>query len=113
MQANLLNVEGEPSGSPARSGVMENHTVDIFLRVGSTEPVWIGAAPDLESARRQIEEMAARSPGDYFVYDGNCEMILSVPQGSLPGTQEDERAKVPKASLRQGHGRTVAPDDSH
>jgi hypothetical protein len=46
-----------------------NAKFDIFRKLPDGQPIWVMAVEGLEEARRQLLEMAATAPGDYFIYD--------------------------------------------
>jgi len=52
---------------------------DIFMRLADGHPVWIKAAESLEEAKKQLMELSARTPGDYFIFNSiNGEVIEPV-----------------------------------
>jgi hypothetical protein len=42
---------------------------DLFIRRPDGQPVWIKAVESLEVARNQLAQMAASSPGEYFIFN--------------------------------------------
>jgi hypothetical protein len=56
---------------------MEGAPYDIFRRDLLGTPVWMEAAQDLERAKHRMIEMAARSPGEYFVFCQESQEIVS------------------------------------
>jgi hypothetical protein len=42
---------------------------DIFMRLPDGQPVWIKAVHTLEEAELQLAQLAAKSPGDYFIFN--------------------------------------------
>ena|ERR1700688_2016161 len=42
---------------------------DIFKRLPDGCPIWIKAVESLEEAKRQLTQIAAASPGEYFIYN--------------------------------------------
>jgi hypothetical protein len=57
---------------------------DLFLRLPDGQPVWIKAVDTLEDARNQLAGMAARAPGNYFIFNSrNGQLIVN----SLPEAQ--------------------------
>ena len=53
---------------------------DIFRKDLLGTPVWMEAVQDLETANRRVRELAARSPGEYFVFSqGSQEIVSSTP----------------------------------
>ena len=42
---------------------------DLFMRLPDGQPVWIKAVESLETARKQLTQMAADSPGEYFIFN--------------------------------------------
>ena len=50
---------------------------DIFRKDLLGTPVWMETVGNLESAKLRIEELAARSPAEYFVFCQNTQQIVS------------------------------------
>jgi len=50
---------------------------DIFRKDLLGTPVWMEAVQDLETASRRVRELAARSPGEYFVFSQESQEIVS------------------------------------
>jgi hypothetical protein len=51
---------------------------DIFRRLPDGQPIWIKAVESLEEARHQLKQIAAISPGDYFIFNtGNGQVITA------------------------------------
>jgi hypothetical protein len=42
---------------------------DLFMRLPDGQPVWIKAVESLEIAKNQLAQMAASSPGEYFIFN--------------------------------------------
>ncbi len=42
---------------------------DLFMRLPDGQPIWIKAVESLEVARNQLAQMAASSPGEYFIFN--------------------------------------------
>jgi hypothetical protein len=42
---------------------------DIFMRLPDGQPIWIKAVETLEEAERQLAQLAANAPGEYFIFD--------------------------------------------
>jgi len=53
---------------------------DIFLRLPDGQPVWIKAVDSLEEAGRQLAEIKARLPGEYFIFDASNSQMLTETQ---------------------------------
>ncbi len=53
---------------------------DIFMRLPDGQPVWIKAVNTLEQAEREVAQLAAKSPGDYFIFNVNSGQVLPQPQ---------------------------------
>ena len=56
---------------------MDEPTFDIFRGATDRDAVWIEAVSGLSSARRRMEEIAAGSPGQYFVFGPQSHSILA------------------------------------
>jgi hypothetical protein len=56
---------------------MKTALYDIFRKDLLGTPVWMEAAPDLQSAELRMTELALRSPGEYFVYSHETQEIVS------------------------------------
>ena len=50
---------------------------DIFRKDLLGTPVWMEAVQDLETANLRVMELAARSPGEYFVFSQELQEIVS------------------------------------
>jgi len=50
---------------------------DIFRKDLLGTPVWMEAVQDLETASHRVRELAARSPGEYFVFSQRSQEIVS------------------------------------
>ncbi len=50
---------------------------DIFQRLSDGQPIWIKAVENLEEAKRQLSQMAAVSPGDYFIYNSRNGRVIT------------------------------------
>jgi hypothetical protein len=50
---------------------------DIFRKDLLGTPVWMEAVQDLETASLRVRELAARSPGEYFVFSHQSQEIVS------------------------------------
>ena len=60
-----------------RSDQMSSPRLDIFKEDLGGNPVWIGAATDLDNARRRVSQLAPVSPGEYFVFDQRtCQIVV-------------------------------------
>ncbi len=55
---------------------------DIFLRLPDGQPIWIKAVESLREAERQLAEITAKSPGDYFIFNAENGQI-TIPTPSL------------------------------
>lgn len=56
-------------------------TFDIFSGVDQ-DALWIEAVEGLEEARKRMREIAAGSPGDYFIFDTGAGQIVDRIQSS-------------------------------
>ena len=50
---------------------------DIFRKDLLGTPVWMEAVQDLDTASLHVRELAARSPGEYFVFSQQSQEIVS------------------------------------
>jgi hypothetical protein len=57
---------------------------DIFRKDLLGTPVWMEAVQDLEIANRRIEELARRSPAEYFVFSQQTGKVVI---STIPGLQ--------------------------
>ncbi|MFY9532403.1 MAG: hypothetical protein WBC04_22335 [Candidatus Acidiferrales bacterium] len=48
---------------------MKDATYDLFAVDSDCGPLWLESISGLENAKRCMEQRAAESPGDYFVYN--------------------------------------------
>jgi hypothetical protein len=48
-----------------------------ILKRDATELVWLEAAHDLETAKSRVQELAARSNGEYVIYDQRARRIVA------------------------------------
>lgn len=42
---------------------------DIFMRLSDGPPILVKAVETLEEAKKQLMELSARTPGDYFIFN--------------------------------------------
>jgi hypothetical protein len=56
---------------------MKDAPFDIFRRDLLGTPVWMEAVHDLETAKNRMNELAGRSPGEYFVFCQESQEIVS------------------------------------
>jgi hypothetical protein len=53
---------------------------DIFMRLPDGQPVWIKAVDTLEEAGRQLAEIKAKLPAQYFIFNAsNGQMFSEAP----------------------------------
>jgi hypothetical protein len=50
---------------------------DILKRHDDGNFIWIEAAQDLQVARARLQELCARAPGEYFVFDQKSQQIVA------------------------------------
>ena len=56
---------------------MREPMFDIFRgAIGTGDEVWLAAVPGLENAQQRMKQIAARSPGLYFVFDVHHHVIV-------------------------------------
>ena len=54
---------------------------DIFRRLPDGQPIWVKAVHGMEQAKEEILQLAAKYPGNYFIFDTrNGNMILAEAQ---------------------------------
>ena len=60
---------------------MKGAPYEIFRKDLLGTPVWMETVQDLETAKLRMIELAARSPGEYFVFSQESqEIVSSTPQ---------------------------------
>ena len=52
-------------------------TFDIFADAPEKDPVWVEAVQELPSARERMEQIAQKTPGQYFVFFTGSHSILA------------------------------------
>lgn len=51
---------------------------DIFRRLPGGQPIWVKAIEGLDEAKRELQQVAERDAGEYFIFDPrNGRMISS------------------------------------
>lgn len=50
---------------------------DIFKRLPDGQPIWIKAVESLEEAKRHVAQIAAISPGDYFIFNAGEGRVMT------------------------------------
>jgi hypothetical protein len=50
---------------------------DLFLKLPDGQPIWIKAVEKLEDARSELAQMAAQSPGNYFIFNASNGQLIS------------------------------------
>jgi hypothetical protein len=58
---------------------------DIFRKDLLGTPVWMEAVQDLQAAKLRVVELAARSPGEYFVF---CQETQEIVINTAPRSSE-------------------------
>ena len=56
---------------------MHQTIFDIFRGAGESDATWIEVVEGLSSARQRIEQLAAASPGRYFVFDSQSRSVVA------------------------------------
>lgn len=63
-----------------------NPAFDILKRIGAVNFEWFEAVRDLQTAEARIQELQARSPGEYVVFSQRTQEIVgrfnSLPKGA-------------------------------
>jgi hypothetical protein len=44
---------------------------DLFMRLPDGQPIWIKAVERLEDARNELAQIAAHTPGNYFIFNAS------------------------------------------
>ena len=55
---------------------MKEQTFDIFSGGSDKDGVWIDSVEGLSNARERIEQIAAKTPGKYFLFSAKSSSIL-------------------------------------
>ena len=55
----------------------------LFMRLPDGQPVWIKAVESLEEAERQLTEISAKAPGEYFIFNAGNGQVLAEMQSQL------------------------------
>jgi hypothetical protein len=71
---------------------MAEPTFDIFRGTTDKDAVWVEAVTGLSDARRRMEEIAAATPGRYFVFGLESNAVLA---------RIDTRKSVPSSYKRK------------
>lgn len=50
---------------------------DIFKRLPDGHPIWVKAVENLEEAKWQLTQIAATSPGDYFIFSAREGRVIT------------------------------------
>lgn len=50
---------------------------DILKKTDARNFEWVGAAADLQTAEARIQELQARSPGEYVVFSQSAQQIVA------------------------------------
>jgi hypothetical protein len=59
---------------------MKDPTFDIFSGRPNENPIWLAAVAGLSNARARMEDIAAQTPGEYFVFSIGSEAVLAQTQ---------------------------------
>jgi hypothetical protein len=65
-----------------------NPPFDILKRIDSVNFEWLEAVRDLQTAEARIQELQARSPGEYVVFDPRTQQIVGRFNSRTPGAGE-------------------------
>lgn len=67
---------------------------DIFRKLPDGQPVWVKAVEGLEETKRQLTQLAAELPGDYFIFDmrNGRKIAAKKPTVTLPERSLSARA---------------------
>ncbi|HTZ49707.1 MAG TPA: hypothetical protein VMH20_19105 [Verrucomicrobiae bacterium] len=50
---------------------------DLFMRLPDGQPIWIKAVERLEEARKELAQMAERTPGNYFIFNASNGQLIA------------------------------------
>ena len=56
---------------------MQTLSYDILRKDAMGTPIWLEAAPDLESAKARVSELAASAPGEYVIFHSPTSKIVA------------------------------------
>ena len=56
---------------------MEESMFDIYAGTPGGNAKWLESASDLVSAQKRMEELAAKNPGQYFIFNAWTSCVLS------------------------------------
>jgi hypothetical protein len=62
----------------------DNSTYDVFKRNAQKKPLWLGAVKGRKRAIDLMNRMAARLPGDYFVWNSNTQELVTEVRAEAP-----------------------------
>jgi hypothetical protein len=57
--------------------IMTLSPFDILKRHEDGSCIWLEAAQDLKGAQARLQELCAKAPGDYFVFDQKSQQIVA------------------------------------
>lgn len=78
---------------------MDTTAYDVFKGRPENKPLWLGEVSGLQRAIDQMNRMAARLPGDYFVFNPlTNEVVAFVRQNAVPLRSQQEPGEKQKAS---------------
>ena len=61
---------------------------DILKRTGGVNFEWVEVVRDLQTAEARIQELQARSPGEYVVFSRRSQQIVGTFKTPIPGASE-------------------------
>jgi hypothetical protein len=56
---------------------MREPTFDIFSGGPDNDPVWLESVLGLSNARERMEQIAAKTPGQYFIFSFGSQAVLA------------------------------------
>jgi hypothetical protein len=62
-----------------------NPRFDILKRIDAVNFEWVEMVRDLQTAETKVQELQARSPGEYVVFDPRTQQIVSRFNSLMPG----------------------------
>jgi hypothetical protein len=81
----MFEIRQTQSFEPSYNGGMKN-ALDIFRQLPDGAPLWVGTSPTLEQARQRVNELAAKCPAHYAVFDASrCAFVVPF---DTPDTQQ-------------------------
>jgi hypothetical protein len=68
-----------------QGGAAMNSPFDILKRRDAVNFEWVEVVQDLQTAEARVQELQARSPGEYVVFDSRTQQIVGRFNSLMPG----------------------------